>query len=68
PFVAIVMDVSSWYFTKLFHPFALVVIAGGGLMALCFATMWVVTMYQLWFSVPPEPVLHRLGGDIPVDG
>jgi hypothetical protein len=68
PFAAIVMDVSSWYFTKLFHPFALVVIAAGGLLALCFATMWVVTMYQLWFSAPPEAVLHRLGGDVPVDG
>jgi hypothetical protein len=68
PFVAIVMDVSSWYFTKLFHPFALVVIAAGGVLALCFATMWVVTMYQLWFSAPPAPVLQRLGGDVPVDG
>ena len=26
PYVAIVMDVSSWYFTKLFHPFAWMVI------------------------------------------
>jgi hypothetical protein len=68
PFVAIVMDVSSWYFTKLFHPFALVVIAAGGLLGLCFATMWVVTIYQLWFSAPPKPVLERLGGDVPVDG
>ena len=67
PFVAIVMDVSSWYFTKVFHPFALVVMAGGALMALCFAVMWLVTMYQLWFSLPPAPVTERLGGDIPVD-
>jgi hypothetical protein len=68
PFIAIVMDVSSWYFTKLFHPFALVVIAAGGVLGLCFATMWIVTMYQLWFSAPPAPVLQRLGGDIPIDG
>lgn len=67
PFVAIVVDVSSWYFTKLFHPFAWVVMAAGGLMAFCFATMWLVTMYQLWFSTPPAPVLQRLGGDVPVD-
>jgi len=67
PFVAIAMDVSSWYFTKLFHPFALVVMAAGALMALSFAIMWVVTMYQLWFSPPPEVVVRRLGGDIPVD-
>jgi hypothetical protein len=67
PFVAIAMDVSSWYFTKLFHPFALVVMAAGALMALSFAVMWVVTMYQLWFSPAPEAVVRRLGGDIPVD-
>jgi hypothetical protein len=65
PFVAIVSDVSSWYFTKLFHPFALVVIGGGGLMAASFAFMWVVTMYQLWFSRPPRMVLDRGGGDLP---
>jgi hypothetical protein len=45
PFVAIVLDVSSWYFTKIYHPFAWVVIGGGVLMAACFAFMWTVTMY-----------------------
>jgi hypothetical protein len=65
PFVAIVSDVSSWYFTKLFHPFAWVVIGGGMVMGLSFAFMWVVTMYQLWFSKPPPMILERSGGDIP---
>lgn len=65
PFAAIVSDVSSWYFTKVFHPFAWVVIGGGAMMALSFAFMWVVTMYQLWFSKPPRAVLERSGGDIP---
>ncbi len=65
PFVAIVSDVSSWYFTKLYHPFAWVVIGGGALMGMSFAYMWVVTMYQLWFSKPPRMVLERSGGDIP---
>jgi hypothetical protein len=68
PFAAIMMDVSSWYFTKIFHPFAWIVMLAGGLMAFCFAVMWVTTMYQLWLSKPPEPVISRLGGDIPVDG
>ena len=31
PFVAIVVDVSSWYFIKIFHPFVLVEIAAGAL-------------------------------------
>ena len=29
PFVAVVLDVSSWYFTKLYHPFAWVVMGAG---------------------------------------
>ena len=62
PFLALVMDVSSWYFTKLFHPFAWVVILAGGLMGMSFAFMWFVTMYQLWFSKPPEPVVAREHG------
>jgi hypothetical protein len=65
PFLAIAMDISSWYFTKLYHPFAFVVMAGGGLMGVSFAFMWVVTMYQLWFSAPPQAVVERMGGDIP---
>ncbi|MGO8952265.1 MAG: hypothetical protein ACLPWS_16325 [Rhodomicrobium sp.] len=68
PFVAIVLDVSSWYFTKLYHPFAFVVIGGGGLMAMCFAFMWVVTMYQLWFTPPPSAVAQRTRVDVPVIG
>ncbi|MGB8576535.1 MAG: hypothetical protein WCD56_08210, partial [Pseudolabrys sp.] len=68
PFLAIVCDVSSWYFTKLYHPFAWVVIAAGGLMGMCFAFMWLVTMYQLWFSRPPAMVRERERVDIPVIG
>ena len=64
PFVAIVMDVSSWYFTKLYHPFALVVMGGGALMGLCFAFMWVTTMYQIWFAATPAVILNRKDGDI----
>jgi len=63
PFVAIVLDISSWYLTKLFHPFAFVVMVAGGLMGVCFAFMWVTTMYQLWFRPPPSPVLQRGDGE-----
>jgi hypothetical protein len=68
PFVAIVLDVSSWYFTKIFHPFAWLVIGGGFLMALCFTFMWAVTMYQLWFSPPPTMVKERGRADISIVG
>jgi hypothetical protein len=59
PFVALVLDVGSWYFTKLYHPFALVVMAGGGMMGLSFAFMWVVSIYQMWFSRTPVAVMQR---------
>ncbi len=66
PFVAIMADVSSWYFTKIYHPFAFVVMAAGGLMASCFAFMWLVTLYQLWFAAPPPPIMQRNGVEVPV--
>jgi hypothetical protein len=59
PFVALVLDVGSWYFTKLYHPFAWVVMLGGGFIGLSFAFMWVVSMYQLWFSRAPTAVTQR---------
>ena len=59
PFFALALDVSSWYFTKLYQPFALVVMAGGGLMGASFAFMWAVSMYQMWFSRTPGAVMQR---------
>ncbi len=61
PFVADISDISSWFFIKLFHPFGWVVMGGGALMAASFAFMWLVTMYQLWFSPPPRMVQERTG-------
>jgi len=65
PFGAIMLDVSSWYFIKLYHPFAWIEIGAGMLMAMCFAIMWLVTLWQMWFSKPPAAILNRMGGDIP---
>jgi len=62
PFVAVTLDISSWYFTKLYHPFAWVVMIGGGLMGLSFAYMWVISMVQLWFTRPPKEVAKRPPG------
>jgi hypothetical protein len=66
PFVAIAVDVSSWYFTKIFPPFAWILIFSGMVMGLCFAFMWVVSMYQMWFSRAPQPVVQRSGVDTSV--
>lgn len=59
PFLCIAADVGSWYFTKLYAGFAWVVLAAGGLMGLCFAIMWFVSMYQMWFYKVPEHVSGR---------
>ena len=59
PFLCIAADVSSWYFTKLFAPFAWVVLIAGGVMAMCFAAMWCISLYQMWFYKPPDFVVRR---------
>ena len=59
PFVSIVVDVSSWYITKLFEPFAWVVIGSGALMGLCFALQFFISLYQMWFYKLPEDVQLR---------
>jgi hypothetical protein len=41
------------------------VMTAGGINGLCFAFMWVVSMYQMWLSSPPLAVTQRMGGDIP---
>jgi hypothetical protein len=63
PFVSLVLDIGSWYFTKLYQPFAWVVIGAGTLMGLAFAFMWAVSLYQLWLSPTPAPVLQRGGAE-----
>jgi len=59
PFIGIALDVSSWYFTKLFNPFAWMVIVSGALMAASFAYMWCVSLYQMWFYTLPFHVAQR---------
>ncbi len=55
PFIGILLDIASWYLTKIYTGFAWVVMIGGALMMLVFATQWVVSMYQMWFyKGPPE--------------
>lgn len=68
PFAAIIVDVSSWYIIKIFNPFVYVEIAAGALMAACFASMWLVTIYQMWLSSAPLVVAQREKGDLPVIG
>jgi hypothetical protein len=59
PFLAIAMDVASWYLIKVYHPFALMTMGAGAIMGLSFAIMWVLSMYQIWFSRVPAAVKLR---------
>ena len=68
PFAAIMVDVSSWYMIKLFHPFVYLEILAGAALAACFGFMWLVSLYQMWFSTAPTAVRERELGDLPVVG
>jgi hypothetical protein len=63
PFGGIIADVLGWYVTKVFTPFAWVVLMAGAVNALAFGVMWVVSMYQMWLYRVPEHVRRRHFGD-----
>tara|TARA_R110001583_G_scaffold173287_1_gene327257 strand:- start:103407 stop:104171 length:765 start_codon:yes stop_codon:yes gene_type:complete len=48
PYIFLILDISSWWLTKLNPNFAWLVIVGGGAMALSFAFMWTVSIYEMW--------------------
>ena len=64
PFAGVIMDVLGWYVTKVFTPFAWVVLVAGVINGLSFAIMWVVSMYQMWFYKVPEHLRNRHFGDV----
>lgn len=57
PFLAIFLDIASWWLTKVSTGFAYVVITGGALMDISFAFQWLVSFYQIcFFKCPPDEV------------
>ncbi len=52
PFIAILLDILSWYVTKVIPDFAYVVIASGALMGLSLAMQILVSIYQMWLYKP----------------
>lgn len=56
PFLSILFDIFSWYLTKLYAPFAYVVLGSGGVMGMCFAAQALISLYQMWFYQLPEGV------------
>lgn len=49
PFLAIFLDIASWWLTKVSISFAYVVVVGGALMGVAFAFQWLISFYQLCF-------------------
>ncbi len=57
PFVAIFLDIASWWLTKVTTGFAYIVVIGGALMGISFAFQWLVSFYQIcFFKCPPGDV------------
>ncbi|MDT8375908.1 MAG: hypothetical protein RQ867_04105 [Mariprofundaceae bacterium] len=54
PFIAILLDILSWYLTKIIPGFAFVVVAAGGLMGLSLCGQILVSVYQMWFYKPKQ--------------
>jgi hypothetical protein len=63
PYIFLFIDIASWWLTKLNPNFAYLVILGGGAMALSFAFMWVVSIYEMWIM----PRIHEDDRDALLD-
>ncbi len=49
PYTFLVVDILSWWLTKLHPVFAWLVIFAGGGMALAFSFMWLISILEMWF-------------------
>lgn len=65
PFVVVLGDVGSWYLTKIWAQFAWVIMGSGAIMAASFATMWLTSMYQMWFFKLPAELIEQ-HGELPI--
>jgi len=58
PFITVLVDILSWYLTKLSPNFAYLVIIAGALMGVSIMVQVIISLYQMWFykpkSVPVE--------------
>lgn len=55
PFVAILLDVISWFMTKSLPEFAYAVVISGTLMGLSMAAQIILSIYQMWFAKKHQP-------------
>lgn len=52
PFIFLLLDISSWYITKVIPEFAYVVVSAGGLVGITFGLQIVICLYQMWLYKP----------------
>ncbi|MCK5829097.1 MAG: hypothetical protein KAH20_02220 [Methylococcales bacterium] len=49
PYTFLIVDIFSWWLTKLHPMFASLIMLAGGGMAIAFIFMWVVSLLEMWF-------------------
>ncbi|MGX2039395.1 elongation factor-1 alpha [Methylocaldum sp. MU1018] len=59
PYAFLLLDITSWWLTKLNPHFALLVVLGGAGLAMAFVFMWVVSMYEMWILPRKLPFPDR---------
>jgi hypothetical protein len=59
PYVFLLLDIASWWLTKLDPHFALLVVMGGGGLAMAFVFMLTVSMYEMWILPGKLPFPDR---------
>jgi len=52
PFLFLLVDIMSWFITKIYPGFAYVVVANGALMGLSIGGQLLTSLYQMWFYKP----------------
>jgi hypothetical protein len=53
PFLAMLIDIGSWWLTKVSLVFAYAVVAGGIVMGISFLLQWLISAHQIWFLRAP---------------
>ncbi|WP_306304402.1 hypothetical protein [Methylogaea oryzae] len=48
PYIFLLLDITSWWLTKLNPHFALLVVIGGAGLGMAFVFMWIVSLYEMW--------------------
>ena len=52
PYLAIIADIGSWWLTKFFPVFGVVVVVGGAVMGIALGIQIVVSLWEMWLPTP----------------